>query len=98
MIYYVDIDETICTRPEGSDYNACVPMEERIKVINGLFDQGHTVVYWTARGGNSGIDWTELTERQLNMWGCKHNRIEMRKPSYDVFIDDKAIKSDEFFK
>lgn len=97
MKYIVDIDNTIC-QTEGNDYNNSKPMLDRIKKINALYDEGHSVIYWTARGGTTGIDWTDKTHSQLAAWGCKYDEIRMKKPSYDIWIDDKAINSEEFFK
>ena len=48
MIYYVDIDETICRYEGERNYPDAVPMQDRIDKINALYDDGHTVVYWTA--------------------------------------------------
>lgn len=89
MIYIVDIDNTIC-KSTNSDYPNSTPYVERIQKINNLYDEDNTIIYWTARGGNTGIDWTELTTQQLQTWGCKYHELRMRKPSYDVWIDDKA--------
>ena len=50
MIIYVDIDETICTKSEDLNYANAKPIRERIERINKLFDQGNTIIYWTARG------------------------------------------------
>jgi hypothetical protein len=97
MRYIVDIDNTIC-KTEGNDYNNSQPMLDRIKKINDLYEQGHSIVYWTARGGTTGLDWTDRTHSQLAAWGCKYDEIKMKKPSYDIWIDDKAINSEEFFK
>ena len=100
MIYIVDIDQTICRTPmiEGKHhYDISLPIYHRIEAINKLFDQGHTIIYWTARGSGSGIDWTELTNKQLNDWGCKFHEVRLGKPSYDVWIDDKAFNDKEFF-
>lgn len=96
-IYIVDIDNTIC-KTEGNDYNNSVPMFDRIRKINDLFDQGNKIIYWTARGTSSGIDWTEKTHSQLIAWGCKYHQINLGKPSYDIWIDDKAFNSEDFFK
>ena len=63
MIYYVDIDGTICTSTEG-DYEKAEPFMKNIKKINKLYDEGNEVVYWTARGSVTGKDWTELTPNQ----------------------------------
>ena len=98
MIIFVDIDETICTTPADRDYAKAVPIRKNIKKINNLYDSGHTIVYWTARGSGSGLDWYELTGSQLKKWGAKHHDCMVGKPTYDLFICDKAINSGEFFK
>lgn len=97
MIYRVDIDETICTTPDDRDYSKAVPMLDRIMAINELYDNGDTVIYWTARGTGSGIDWREVTEKQFEEWGVRYHELIFGKPVYDLFIDDKNINSDTFF-
>ena len=97
MTYYVDIDETICYYEGNRKYPNALPNHERIKKINALYDEGNTIVYWTARGGTTGIDWTELTQKQLKEWNVKHHELKMWKPSYDLFICDKAVNSERFF-
>ena len=96
-VYMVDIDNTICIS-NGSDYANSKPIIERIEKINELYKQGHKIIYWTARGGNSGIDWTDKTHSQLAAWGCRYDEIRMGKPVYDIWVDDKAINSEDFFK
>jgi len=93
----VDIDETICVTPDSRDYTKSVQMKDRIEKINKLYDEGNTIVYWTARGTGSGLDWREVTERQLASWGAKYHELHLRKPIYDLFICDKAINSEKFF-
>ncbi len=91
MIIYVDIDETICTRPKGeSRYEDAEPIAENIDRINALYDSGNTIVYWTARGSRTGDDWRELTASQLRSWGARHHELRLDKPYYDVLVDDKA--------
>jgi len=97
MIIYVDIDETICISPEDRDYSKAKPIQKNINKINELYDNGNTIVYWTARGTGSGIDWTELTVMQLKEWGAKYNKVKLGKPVYDLFIDDKNINAETFF-
>jgi len=97
MLIYVDIDETICESPEDRDYTKAQPIKERIEKINKLFDEGNTIVYWTARGTMTGIDWYQVTRKQFEIWGVKYHDLKMGKPAYDLFIDDKNIKSDTFF-
>jgi len=98
MIIYVDIDETICVSPEDRDYTLAKPIEKNIKKINSMYDDGNIIIYWTARGTGSGIDWRQVTENQFNKWGVKYHELRFGKPIYDIFIDDKNINSDIFFK
>jgi hypothetical protein len=97
LTVYVDIDDTIC-KTNGMDYPNSVPITANIEKVNALYDEGHTIVYWTARGQKSGIDWTELTRGQLERWGAKFHDVKLTKPPYDVFIDDKVINSREWEK
>ena len=96
MIFYIDIDETICISPENRDYNKSVPIFENIKKANDLFDAGHTVVYWTARGTGSGIDWREVTEKQFRDWKVKYHDLKFGKPIYDVMICDKVMNTEDW--
>lgn len=95
--YIIDIDGTICKTIDG-DYVNSEPYMDRIAKINKLYEDGHHITYWTARGGNSGLDWSDLTERQLVKWKCKYHRLMMKKPVYDVWVDDKAFNSEDYFK
>lgn len=90
MIYFVDIDNTICFT-NGMDYENSVPNKEMITYINSLFETGNTVIYWTSRGVMSGNDYREITEKQLESWGCKYNELRLDKPYFDCMIDDKVI-------
>ena len=52
MRYVVDIDGTICD-PGDTDatrYTDATPIRSRIDKINKLYDEGHYIVYLTARG------------------------------------------------
>ena len=97
MIFYVDIDDTICSHSEDLDYSKARPRPDRSLKINRLYDQGNKIVYWTARGTGSGIDWREVTEKQFADWGVKYHELHFGKPIYDLFIDDKNINSERFF-
>lgn len=96
MIIYIDIDNTI-TKTQNTDYNNAIPLTDRISIINQLYNEGHTIVYWTARGSKSGIDYKELTKIQLQNWKCLYSELKFDKPVYDLFIDDKAIKDSQYF-
>ena len=96
MIYIVDIDGTIANT-ENSDYKNSKPILCRIKKINELYDQGHTIIYMTARGAISKTDWKDFTAKQLEEWGVKYTSLEIKKPHYDIWIDDKAFNVDVIF-
>lgn len=95
-VYYVDIDGTICTNTNGH-YTKATPFPSNIEKINALYDSGNTIVYWTARGSTTDLDWTDLTAQQLDEWGVKYTELRMRKPHYDLFICDKAINAERYF-
>ena len=100
-----DLDGTLCTRPDGIEhlgpkkYNHCVPNQEMINVLNDLYDNGNTILIYTARGmgqfkGNVHkvhIELYELTLASLREWGVKHHGLIMGKIDFDMLIDDKAM-------
>ena len=101
---FVDIDETICFYKDERIYELAIPNKANIDKINKLKKQGWHITYYTARGGFSKIDFTELTTKQLNKWGCLFDDLVVgykkditlpTKPSYDLIIDDKAKRIDE---
>ena len=100
-VIYVDIDETIFRREKSTDfvvvhdYKKAKPIKENIEKINKLYDEGHTIVYWTARGSRKQIDWTELTSQQLCEGGAKYHELKVDKPFYDLFIEDKSLRIEE---
>ena len=96
MNIYVDIDETICYYADERNYHLALPDKKSIAKINKLYDQGHTITYWTARGSVTGIDWSEITQNQLDRWGCKYHSISVgEKPPYDLLICDKTKRIEE---
>lgn len=93
--YIIDIDGTICSKT-NSEYNKSKPNFENIDIFNHLYVNGFEVHYWTARGALSGINWDEFTVQQLESWNVKYDSINMGKPHYDVWVDDKAINARDF--
>mgnify|MGYP003132417006 FL=1 len=95
MVIYVDIDGTICESAPTGDYSDALPVQSSINKINKLYHEGNTIIYWTARGTVTYIDWLEMTKDQLNQWGCLFHDVRAGKPQYDLWIDDKSIKIEE---
>ena len=48
MTYVFDIDGTICSAGHNN-YAAATPYKDRIERVNKLYDEGHTIVFLTAR-------------------------------------------------
>ena len=96
MVIYIDIDDTICHSPNKPDYTNSTPIIENINKANQLYNEGHTIVYWTARGTQTGLDWSEVTKKQFQLWGVKYHEIKFGKPSYDLFIDDKNMNTSDW--
>ena len=96
MKIFVDIDETICFYEGDRHYPDAVPNMENIAKINKLYDEGHYIKYWTARGAVTGLDWLETTACQLDKWGCQYHELSVgEKPDYDLLICDKTKRIEE---
>ena len=97
-IFCFDLDGVICTTIRGQ-YNKSKPKKKNIKFINDMYDKGHIIKIFTARymtrcNGNiklvkkAGYD---QAQKQLKKWKLKYHNLIMGKPSYDLFVDDKAF-------
>jgi len=96
MNIYVDIDETICFYKGKRHYPLAIPNKKNIAKINKLYDEGHHIKYWTARGTVTKIDWQMKTMVQLEEWGCKYHELSVgEKPDYDLLICDKTKRIEE---
>lgn len=100
MVIYVDIDNTIFNTGETSPYERATPIEDAINKINQYYEDGNTIILWTARGSGRGLDQylIDLTERQLKEFGVKYHELKFGKPVYDMFFDDKAFNATELLK
>jgi len=96
-----DIDGVICNQTDG-DYDQAIPNQDIIDLINRLFEKGYEIRIFTSRymgrtnedaekSYNMGF---EHTKQQLKDWGVRFHKLNMGKPRYDIFIDDKSA----FFK
>lgn len=93
LTYCFDLDGTICYTSDKL-YQDALPYMDVIRKINELYEDGHYIKIYTARGGTSGIDYHDLNVSQLKNWGIKyHKLIDKNKPHFDLLIDDKAINA-----
>ena len=96
-----DLDNVVC-KTNDNDYHSSIPNKIAIIKINSLYRKGFFIKIFTARymGRNkenvkrAKSQGYKFTLRQLKIWGLKYNKLIFGKPTYDLFVDDKAI----FFK
>ena len=107
-----DLDDVICFRKDVYEklgpkkYDYCQPYPENIKIVNSLYDEGHRIIVYTARGmsqfdGNVELIYKNLyqkTKDHLKEWGLKYHSLVMGKIQYDVLVDDKALNSNAIDK
>ena len=97
-IYVFDLDNTLCSTHENQ-YVSATPYPDRIKKVNALYDAGNTIIVETARGCVSGKNWFYKTLDQLKGWGLKFHTLRTNvKFAADIFVDDRAINSEDFFR
>ncbi|MCX6334701.1 MAG: acylneuraminate cytidylyltransferase family protein [Bacteroidia bacterium] len=89
--FCIDIDGIIANITPGNNYALATPVIENISRINRLFDAGHRIILFTARGTLTGKDWKDLTATQMNEWGVRYHELIFGKPSADFYIDDRNL-------
>lgn len=90
-----DIDGIIAAKTTTNSYEQSTAMSANIKVLNKLYESGHNITLFTARGYKTGIDWKQVTEEQLEKWGVKYHELIFGKPDADIYIDDKFFDIDD---
>jgi dTDP-glucose 4,6-dehydratase len=80
MKIYIDIDNTIF-KTNKMEYNKITPLTENIEKVNKLYDKGHDIVMWTARGTLSNKCFFDLTYKQLQRFNVKFHELRMGKPA-----------------
>ena len=99
-----DIDNVICTTKKNF-YKKSKPNKSVISKINHLYESGFYIKLFTSRymgrskenKAKAKIKSEKITTKQLNFWGVKFHKLIFGKPSYDVFVDDKAITFDKMW-
>lgn len=97
MRFVFDIDGTIFFSKvdRKGKYKLIDINKDLIKIINGLYNSDqHEIILHTGR------HWNHLsrTRKQLKKYSVKYHTLIMGKPVADYYIDDKAMKPDEFLK
>ena len=93
-----DIDNVIC-RTHKNDYTKSKPIKKTINLINYLYKKGYFIKIFTSRfmgrnnenANKAKKNGYKLTINQLKKWNIKFHILIMGKPSFDIYIDDKAF-------
>ena len=96
-IFYFDLDNIIC-KTNSSNYKNSTPRKKSMKLVNYLFENGHIIKIFAAWYMSSNKENVKIVKKkgykfingQLKKWGLKYHKLIMGKPSYDIFVDDKA--------
>jgi capsule biosynthesis phosphatase len=100
MRFCFDLDNTIVTYPEvPGDYSTVKPIRNVIDYINFLYDNGHTIIIYTARrmrthAGNASMAEKEIgdiTRKTLLSFGVKYHELHFGKPYAHFYVDDLSI-------
>lgn len=100
-----DIDGTICpNKKKDQEYKDLIPYPEIVASMKEYKAQGFHIVLATARnmvthGGNHGLLCAKTLPvliEWLDSWGIPYDEIHMGKPYGQLYIDDKAVRPDEF--
>jgi carbamoyl-phosphate synthase large subunit len=90
LIFCFDLDGTICSE-KYQDYHKEEVLPKIGDKIRNLYQKGHQILIYTARGAKSGTDWKPLVEKQLSEWEIPYHQIITKKPFADFYIDNKGI-------
>ena len=101
--YCFDLDETLC-HSTNKEYHKATPIKKMISKLNHLYNKGHKIIIFTARGMgrfNKDVDkvietYKDLTLSHLKEWGVNYHELIFGKPSYDMIIDDKCLYIEDF--
>jgi hypothetical protein len=95
--YLIDIDGTITDdipNEEPERMATCEPYPDALKVLNGWYDQGHLIYFFTSRTENH----KKVTEDWLDKHGFKYHGVVYGKPRGGNYhwIDNHIVRATKF--
>lgn len=87
MRYVFDLDGTICEEMPTFERFLANPKQAVVDKINTLYENGHTIIIFTARS------WAEydITKQWLEKYCISYDLLMCGKVIYDVWVDDRAL-------
>lgn len=89
--FVFDIDGVIAEFDPLLQYSNARASQWAVAAVNQLYGYGNRIILFTARGSETGIDWSEATKRQLEEWGVKYHQLRFGKPAATFYVDDKNM-------
>jgi hypothetical protein len=95
--YLIDIDGTICDdipNEEPERMGTCLPYPDALKILNGWFDEGHLITFFTSRTDEH----KDVTEMWLKKHGFKYHGLLLNKPRGGNYhwIDNHIVRATQF--
>ncbi len=95
--YLIDIDGTITEdvpNEQPERMATCEPFPDALKTVNGWYDEGHLICYFTSRTEAH----REVTEQWLDKHGFKYHSLLMGKPRGGNYhwIDNHLVKATRY--
>lgn len=94
---FVDIDGTLTIETEGYGddvYAERTPHYAMISAVNKLYDEGHYITLYTSRYAED----IHVTIEWCKKHGVQFHELNLNKPKYDLFIDDKVQNVRDFLE
>jgi hypothetical protein len=91
LTFAFDLDGVIAQLAPENDYTKAEPYAPGVAIVNRLYELGHRIVIYTARGSQTGLDWADTTREQLAHWGVHHHELRFGKPAADYYVDDRMM-------
>jgi hypothetical protein len=92
MQLIIDLDGTICTEEKTFSRALAKPIDGAVDAVNNLYQEGHIIIIYSAR------TWMEyeMTTAWLKSHGINYHQLILGKPIGDVWIDDRALRFDNW--
>jgi uncharacterized HAD superfamily protein len=95
--FLVDIDGTICDdipNEEPERMATCAPYPDALKILNGWYDEGHVITFFTSRTEEH----RTITEEWLQKHGFKYHGLLVGKPRGGNYhwIDNHIVRATRF--
>ena len=95
--YLIDIDGTITDdipNEQPERMSTCLPFDDAVKIINGWFDEGHIITFFTSRNEEH----RQVTEEWFNTHKINYHNLLMNKPRGGNYhwIDNHIVRGTRY--